>query len=199
MTAAKAGTYVLSASAFYRVEGEGDEAVRRRYKRGDRVKLSKAEANRHAVPTPIAPAAFVLASEADDDDAAVLPGDELVTSPPAPAPHPSQADGIIAAANTGLLPATEAGLTEEQVDSNAAVAQFPPVTGAVPVMPGSADDLARQEASAAAVTGADGKPAKSATTEVWRDYAVSVDAVSADEASTLTKAALQEAVARKVG
>jgi hypothetical protein len=195
VSAPKAGTYVLTSSAFYRVEGEGDEAVRKRYKRGDRVELSKAEAARLAVPTRLAPAAFVSAGQVGDDE--VTPGADLATAPAVVVPHPSQVEGIVAEANTGLFTGEPVTLTEEQAADNEAVADYPAVTGAAPVVPGSAEDLERQAATAP--TAADGKPAKSATIDAWREYAVKVEAVSADEAADLNKAALQEAVARKVG
>lgn len=35
--------------------------------------------------------------------------------------------------------------------------------------------------------------------EVWKAYAVQVEAVTEEESGAMTKAALQEAVARKVG
>ncbi len=82
MSAPKAGTYVLTATVFHRSEGEGDEKRRVRYKRGDRVELSKAEAARLAVPVTIGkrvvPAAFAPLSQAGD----VPPGDDLATGTP---------------------------------------------------------------------------------------------------------------------
>ncbi|GJJ23730.1 hypothetical protein [Mycolicibacterium mageritense] len=149
MSAPKAGTYVLVATAFYRTEGEGDDAVRRRYKRGDEVELSKAEAARLAVATRLAPAAFVKAGEVDN----LPPGPDLATAPPATVNRESEANQLQAEANSGLTPGDSAP------------------------------------------TVADGKPPKSATVEVWRDYAVNVGAVAAEEAGGLTKAQLQQAVA----
>ncbi|MFN6543558.1 hypothetical protein [Mycolicibacterium nivoides] len=169
MSAAKAGTYVLAASAFYRVEGEGDERVRRRYKRGDKVVLSKAEAARLAVASRLAPAAFVKAGDAED----VEPGDDLATAPEAPVNRESEANQLQAEANTGLNE-PPAGLDEST---------------AIPTTDGAPDGPP---------TG-DGRPAKSATVEVWKAYAVQVEAVTEEEAGNLTKAQLQEAVARKVG
>ncbi|MDM2446226.1 hypothetical protein PP556_14525 [Mycobacteroides abscessus] len=167
MSAAKAGTYVLAASAFYRVEGEGDEKVRRRYKRGDKVALSKAEAARLTVGSRLAPASFVKA-----DDAEVDPGDDLATAPEGAVNRESEANQLQAEANTGLN--TQQGLDE---------------SAAIPTTDGAPDG---------SPTG-DGRPAKSATVEVWKAYAVQVEAVTEEEAGNLTKAALQEAVARKVG
>lgn len=167
VSAAKAGTYVLAASAFYRVEGEGDEKVRRRYKRGDKVALSKAEAARLTVGSRLAPASFVKA-----DDAEVDPGDDLATAPEGAVNRESEANQLQAEANTGLN--TQQGLDE---------------SAAIPTTDGAPDG---------SPTG-DGRPAKSATVEVWKAYAVQVEAVTEEEAGNLTKAALQEAVARKVG
>ncbi|QEA10775.1 head-tail connector [Mycobacterium phage Weirdo19] len=162
MSAAKAGTYVLAASAFYRVEGEGDEATRRRYKRGDRVQLSKAEAARLAVPTRLAPAAFVKAS----DDVEVAPGADLVTSPPLAVNRTSEANQLIAEANSGI-----------------------DLGGGAVSVPTPADT----EPTGGALV--DGKPAKSATLDVWREYAVKVGAVTEADSGDLNKAALQQAVA----
>ena len=169
MSAAKAGTYVLAASTFYRVEGEGDERVRRRYKRGDKVVLSKAEAARLSVASRLAPAAFVKASGSVE----VQPGDDLATAPDGAVNRESEANQLQAEANTGLNTDPD-GLGEGTTI---------PTTDGAPDGPPAGD----------------GRPAKSATVEVWKAYAVQVEAVTEEEAGNLTKAALQEAVARKVG
>ncbi|WP_319456873.1 MULTISPECIES: hypothetical protein [unclassified Mycobacterium] len=186
MSAPKAGTYVLAAASFYRVEGEGDEAVRRRYKRGDNVELSKAEAARLAVPTRLAPPSFVKAGD-------VVPGDDLRNAPPIEVNTTSQANQLVADANNGLNTPSGDGLTEAQVKSEVTT---PPVTGAGVAVP-TPEQLGDTGAEPVAPTGENGQPAKSATVEVWRDYAVSVEAVKPDEAGDMTKALLQEAVARK--
>ncbi len=163
MTAPKAGTYVLVASAFYRVEGEGDEATRRRYKRGDRVELSKAEAARLAVPTRLAGPTFIPAKDAGE----VPAGDDLATAPPVTVNRTSEANQLIAEANTGInIVGTGSG-----GDGASVTGDGDPVPVTV-----------------------DGKPAKSATAEVWRDYAVKAGAVPAAEADNLNKAQLQKAV-----
>lgn len=186
MTAPKAGTYVLVANAFYRVEGEGDEATRRRYKRGDRVVLTKAEAARLAVPSRLAPAAFV---KADDAPEGLVPGDTLVTAPPVVVNRESQANQLIAEANTGLTtPSPDAGtLTTEQVET---AVDAPLVTGAGAgdTVPTPIGDVATPVAAPAT---ADGTPPRSATLDVWRAYAVKVGAVTEAEAGDLTKAQLQ--------
>ena len=185
VSAPTAGTYVLASSVFYRNEGEGDEVVRRRYKRGDKVKLSRTEAKRLAVPSRLAPAAFVKAS---DDDLVVV-GDDLVTSPPLVVNRESEANQIVAEANTGItVPAHGPILTPEQLQSEVTT---PAVTGA-----GAGDTVPTPIGSVstpAPPTTSEGKPAKSATPEVWKAYAVKVGAVT--ENSDLTKAQLQKAVA----
>ncbi|MCG5431233.1 hypothetical protein LV457_02875 [Mycobacterium sp. MYCO198283] len=189
MSAPKAGTYVLAGAAFYRTEGDGDDAVRRRYKRGDRVQLSKAEAARLAVPTRLAPAAFVPAS----DDVQVVPGDDLISSPHPAVNRVSEANQLVAEANTGLNTVTEGGavLSADQVASEVSA---PLVTGA-----GAGNVVPVGDVSGAApspVTDS-GAPAKSATLDAWKAHAVKVGAVTEAEAGDMTKPQLQEAVARK--
>ncbi len=167
MSAAKAGTYVLAASAFYRVEGEGDERVRRRYKRGDKIELSKAEAARLTASSRLAGPSFVKAGTD------VEPGHDLATAPDGAVNRESEANQLQAEANTGLNTAPD-GLGESTTIPTTDGAPEGPPTG-------------------------DGPPAKSALLEAWQAYAVKVGAVTEEESGALTKAALQEAVARKVG
>lgn len=142
-----AGTYVLAASVFYRVEG--DPGVRKRYKRGDKVALSATEAERLAKGTARFPAAFVKASSDEGEAAVEVGGPELVSAPVVPDPTPAQEAGaLLAEANTiGIAPA-----------------------GADP---------------------SDDRPAKSATVDVWRAYAIR-KGVPEDEANELNKAELQD-------
>lgn len=160
MSAAKAGTYVLAASAFYRVEGEGDERVRRRYKRGDKIELSKAEAARLTASSRLAGPSFVKAGTD------VEPGHDLATAPDGAVNRESEANQLQAEANTGLNESTVIPTTDGAPEG--------PPTG-------------------------DGPPAKSALLDAWQAYAVKVGAVTEEESGAMTKAALQEAVARKVG
>ncbi|ORA24893.1 hypothetical protein [Mycobacterium aquaticum] len=164
MSAAKAGTYVLVASAFHRIEGDGDDAVRRRYKRGDKVALSKSEAARLAVPTYIGgravPAPFAKAAD-------VPPGDDLAAGLPVDGPIVTVGDPVVGGGGG-------ANLAEGQ---------------AIPGVNGDAGQASGAELG-------DGRPAKSATLDVWKAYAVKVGAVTEEQAGEMTKSQLQEAVAR---
>ena len=155
MSETKAGTYVLAASVFYRVE----DGVRRRYKRGEEVELSATEAARLTVAGVRTPAAFVYTSSDEGKAAEERGGDDLAAAPEATVNREDQASQLVVEANT-------------------------------------AGALAEGQAVPAAGDG-DGPPAKAATVDAWRDYAVKVGAVDEDEAGEMTKAQLQEAVGRK--
>lgn len=188
MSAPKAGSYVLLGAAFHRVEGEGDDAVRRRYKRGDRVELSKAEAARLAVPTVIGkrevPAAFALPSKAGD----VPAGDDLATGTPV-AEAVQQLTGIdLDALNQIVVEVTGEGGGGGGADLTGGQGS----DGSQPDPAGS-DNGGQQGAEAE-----DRPPARAANLPVWQAYAVKVGAATEAEAAEMTKAALQEAVANKL-
>lgn len=184
MSAPKAGTYVLTGAAFYRVEGEGDDAVRRRYKRGDRVELSKAEAARLAVPQWIGgrtvPAEFVLASKAGD----VPAGDDLATGTPVVTPEVNDPVAQVVA---------QLGLGEGEGGGGA------DLTGGQGAGDGSQPDPNGSGDGGQEPADDDRPPAKAANLPVWQAYAVKVGAVTEAEADEMTKAQLQEAVANKAG
>lgn len=176
MSAPKAGTYVLTGAAFYRVEGEGDDAVRRRYKRGDRVELSKAEAVRLAVPQWIGgrtvPAEFVLAAKAGD----VPTGDDLAAGVPL---NPQDAVQQLTGIDLDALNQIVAEVTGGEGGGD----------GSQPDPDGNGGGQEPAED--------DRQPAQSANLPVWQAYAVKVGAVTEEQAAEMTKAQLKQAVADK--
>ncbi|MCT7372696.1 hypothetical protein [Mycolicibacterium llatzerense] len=185
MSAPKAGTYVLAATVFHRTEGEGDEKRRVRYKRGDRVELSKAEAARLAVSATIGkrivPAAFVLASNAGD----VPAGDDLATGTPVVTPE---------GADPVAQVIVELGIGEGGGGGGADLTGGQGTGGDGSQQGPDGSDNGGQQGTKAE----DRPPARAANLPVWQAYAVKVGAATEAEAAEMTKAALQEAVANKL-